>query len=382
MRWIGAAVIGVVLLIGVGGVALAHLRSGTASVVTGNAKPSTCADAYRVLALRPSQIAAAKPVCLVESLKFSGELTGTAAEGYPVSADDPSPTSMCAVPKRWDGFPEARLAIVVGAKAYRLRILAPGASQHHPETFNNLAGVVELRAIKDPSSDWNQATGSITLNADGISGTVDANLLRDFAGAQAVHVTGKWACGAPLPLAAFDASVPCGRFYALNQIHDEDMSRMKASACQAEDLTFGGAIQAHLDHALTDTAVPFGVAFGFDNVCGLGGYQGEDYAAALKFSIGDESFLLNIGVRAQFSAVGPGQYSIGRDYDVDLFWGRADPENQGRFETDLKVYWFSSGGTFTIAPDMKSGTIDATLTGSIAPAGSDVQLKGNWRCAA
>jgi len=374
MRWIGAAGIGVVLLLGIGGVALAHLRSGSASVVVGNTKPSTCADAYRVLALHPSQIAAAKPVCLVNSLKFTGEVAGTVAEGYAVNADDASPTPMCTVPKRWDGFPEARLAIVIGAKAYRLRISAPGASEHQPVTLNNLANLLELRAIKDPSSDWNQATGTMTVNADGISGTIDANLLRDVAGAQAVHVTGKWACGAPMPLPAFDSSVPCAGFYAINQLQGADVARMKASACQVDDLTFTGDINAHLDHAITDTVSPHPGIDG-DNFCGS---VGDSYTAALKFSIGDESFLLDLYAQ-RYPAVAPGEYSAS---GATLWLGHADPDHQGVFVTDEKVFWSGSDGTFTIATDMKSGSLDATLHGLVSNAGPGLQVKGSWRCRA
>ena len=81
-------------------------------------------------------------------------------------------------------------------------------------------------------------------------------------------------------------------------------------------------------------------------------------------------------------AVGPGQYSAAKDPGVDLFWGHADPEHQGRFETDLKIFWLASGGTFTIAPDMKSGTVDATLDGLTSDVRSTVNIKGSWRCAA
>jgi hypothetical protein len=270
---------------------------------------------------------------------------------------------------------------VVGAKAYRLRISPPGASEHHPVTLNNLAQIVELRAINGPSSDWNQATGTVTLNADGITGTIDANLLRDVAGAQPVHVTGKWACGAPLPLPSFDPSLPCGRFYALNQIHDEDVARMKASACHAEDLTFSGALQGHLENAITDTAVPWSAGFG-DNICPSASSPVKGYyTAALKFSIGDESFLLDLNVRDPFSVIGPGQYSASKEEGVSLWWGHADPENQGRFETDFKIFWLGSRGTFTIAPDMKSGTVDASLEALSSDFPSAINVKGSWRCA-
>jgi hypothetical protein len=64
-----------------------------------------------------------------------------------------------------------------------------------------------------------------------------------------------------------------------------------------------------------------------------------------------------------------------------LWLGHADPGSQGRFITDDHVFWTGNGGSFTINADMKSGSIDATLTGSTDP-GSSVQVKGSWRCAA
>ena len=105
MRWTIAAVICALLLLGIGGVAFAHFRSGPVVLTSVAGKPSTCSDTYRLVALRPSEITTAHSVCLVQSLKFTGELAGMVGEAYTVSADAASPTSMCAVPKRWDGFP-------------------------------------------------------------------------------------------------------------------------------------------------------------------------------------------------------------------------------------------------------------------------------------
>jgi len=159
---------------------------------------------------------------------------------------------MCSVPKRWDGFPTALLAFVAGGKGYRLRISAPGPSEHQVVTLNSVAGVVELSSISNPSQRWNQAMGSLTLNADATSGTIDANLLRDVNGAAPVHISGRWACGAALPLPGFDAAAPCASFYALNHLNDADVARMKASACNPESLVFSGDIRGQVDHAITD----------------------------------------------------------------------------------------------------------------------------------
>ena len=380
-RWIVAALIGILLLLGVGGVAIAHFRSGTTPAAVAVQKPSTCTDAYKLLSLSPSAISAANPVCLVQSLKLTGELTGLVGQAYTINPDNPRPSSMCAVPKRWGGYPQALLAMVVSGKAYRLRISAPGISEHQVATINNLAGVVELTSIADPSTDWSQATGTVTLNPDGITGTIDANLARDAAGAQPVHVSGQWACGAPLPQPASDASAPCTNFYALNQLQPADVARIKARACNTENLTLSGDISAHLGHAVTDTAIAPQIGYGGDNFCGSGG---EEYAATLKFSVGDESFLLDLDV-SNYPSVGPGKYSAqstGTSGGAVLFLGHADPANHGVFVADDQVFWLGSGGTFTIARDMKSGTLNATLRGSLSHAGSTVHIAGSWRCAA
>ena len=65
-----------------------------------------------------------------------------------------------------------------------------------------------------------------------------------------------------------------------------------------------------------------------------------------------------------------------------LFLGHADPANHGEFVTDDKVFWLGNSGTFTIASDMKSGSIDVDLRGPSSHAGSSIHIAGNWRCKA
>jgi hypothetical protein len=282
------------------------------------------------------------------------------------------------VPKRWSDLPQAQLALVVGAKAYRLQITPPGSSEHQVVTFKNLAHAVDLSSFADPSTDWNQASGTLTVNPDGVTGTIDASLLRDVAGAQPVHITGQWACGTSPVLTTFDASVPCGRFYALSSLQDADVARMKAGACNPQDLTFSGDINAHVDHAITDLSTP---AYG-DNQCG------NQFVATIKFSIGDESFLLDLNPRSpSMDPIGPGLYPAGGLFtsNADLYLGQADPSQNGLFIRDgdlLGVHWYGSAGSFTIAPDMKSGTIDETFSGAIVHTDSTVHISGSWRCAA
>ncbi len=380
-----AVSVGVLILVGIGAFGVVRLVSlhGPSATAFVAAKPTTCADAYRVLKLRPSQIASANPVCLNQSLQLTGEVIGAVGQAYPVDADSVAPTQMCSVPKRWDGFPTALLALVAGGKGYRLRISAPGSSEHQAVTINNLAGVVELDSISNPSQRWNQATGSLTLNADAITGSIDADVVRDVSGAAPVHINGRWACGALLPLPVFDASAPCANFYALNHLRDADVARMKASACNLVSLVFSGDIRGQVDHAITDRGILPHTGIDGDNVCDVGN---GNFAASLKFSIGDESFLLDLSLSlGPYQSVGPGQYSAAPSVNSPgpyLWLGHADPDNQGVFTADEHVFWAATAGTFTIAPDMKSGTIDATLGGFLDHASSRVQVKGSWRCGA
>src|SRR5712691_1051749 len=370
------------IVLGLGAFGVVRLISAREAVATAfvAAKPTTCADAYKVLKLRPSQVASANPVCLNQSLQLSGEVVGTVGQAYPVDSESVSPTPMCSEPKRWDGFPTALLAFVAGGKGYRLRVSVPGSSEHQVVALNSVSGVVELSSISSPSQMWNQATGSLTLNADATSGTIDANLLRDVNGAAPVHISGRWACGAALPLPGFDAAAPCASFYALNHLNEADVARMKASACNPESLVFSGDIRGQVDHAITDMATSPHTGPDGDNVCEA--YK-DRFAASFKFSIGDESFLLDLLILIYPGDVVPGEYSAqpGTVVETFLWLGHADPDNHGLFVADDHVFWSWTAGTFTIASDLKSGTIDATLSGEINQSRS-VQFKGNWRCAA
>ena len=163
--------IGAILLVGLGTAgAVRLLINGSPAATLVAARPSTCDDTFRVLKLPPSQVAAAKAVCLNQTIQLSGELRGSVAQAYPVNPNAVAATAMCAEPKRWDSFPQAVLAFAIGTKAYRLRISPPGSSEHQPLSVNNLAGVVDLAAI-GAAADWNQASGTLTLSSDGVTGS-------------------------------------------------------------------------------------------------------------------------------------------------------------------------------------------------------------------
>src|SRR5712692_10036219 len=102
-RRIVAIVVGALLLVGLwsfGCLRLLSVRTpSTAPFVA--PKPSTCADAYRVLKLTPSEVTSANPVCLNQSLQLSGEIVGAVGQAYTVDANSVAPTQMCSEPKRW-----------------------------------------------------------------------------------------------------------------------------------------------------------------------------------------------------------------------------------------------------------------------------------------
>ena len=382
-RRIAAGLAGGAVLLALGGFIVVHAIASRNSptLVAETAKPATCADAYRVLKLRPSEVAAATPVCIKQSLKLSGQVVGSVGEAYAVSSDSVAPAAMCAEPRRWDNYPQGLIAFALAGKGYRLQIAAPGVSEHQPLAIYNATRVVALSSISKPTVLWSQATGVVDLNADGISGSINADLRQDIAGASPVHISGQWACGAAPPLPTFDSTVPCANFYALNQLQNSDVARMKAGGCNAQSLVFTEDVAGTIDHAITDSVSPRPGWQG-DNYCGQIGGQ---YTASMKFTLGDETFLLDLESDS-FSGVGPGQYDarFGAGPGVDLFLGTADPTRQGLFVPDEHIYWLGRSGSFTIAPDMKSGTVDAELrpVASAAVPGSAVHIKGSWRCAA
>src|SRR5216683_5026594 len=99
-----AIVVGALLLVGLGAFGVMRLVSvRTASTAAFVApKPTTCADAYRVLKLKPSEVTNANPVCLNQSLQLSGEVVGAVGQAYTIDASSVAPTPMCTTPKRWN----------------------------------------------------------------------------------------------------------------------------------------------------------------------------------------------------------------------------------------------------------------------------------------
>ncbi len=197
-RRAAAIVAAALVLLGLGAFGVRQLlASHTTPAGALTAKPTTCADAYRLLKLTPSQITAGTHVCFTQSLRLSGQLEGAVAQAYQVSADGALPAQPCTEPARWGGYPQAMLAVAVDGKPYRLRISPPGSSEHQALRLSDIGHSVELASILDPAQEWNQVTGSLTVNADGVTGTLSVDALQDVAGATPVHISGQWACGNP-----------------------------------------------------------------------------------------------------------------------------------------------------------------------------------------
>ncbi len=127
-RRVAAIVAVAVVLVGLGAFGVSRLlASHTTPAATLTAKPTTCADAYGLLKLTPSQITSGTHVCFTQSLRLSGQLEGAVAQAYDVSADSSLPSQACSEPVRWGRYPQAMLAIAVDGKPYRLRISPPGS---------------------------------------------------------------------------------------------------------------------------------------------------------------------------------------------------------------------------------------------------------------
>lgn len=373
--------VGALLLVGLGifgtvRILSAHIPPAAKLVA---AKSSTCRDTYRLLKLPPSMTAAATPNCLRQSLQVTGELHGSIAEAYTADLTSAAPASMCSAPKRWSNFPSAGLDLSIGSRAYLL-VIAPSGTTNKQAVNFSAAGKVELISIADPKAEWNQASGSFTVAAEGVSGTIDADLERDVNGARPVHISGQWACGVAM-LPQFDATVPCANFYALNQLPAADVARMKAGECNAQDLNFSGDVVGQVTAGVTDLAGPHGwFGLGGDNLCST---AGDQFVATVKFSIADETFQLLLHAEAPYgSQLGAGQYAADpATYGIRLYLGSADPTQQGFFFADENsIFWEGRSGSFTIGADMKSGTVDADLQAPLR--GTTVRVSGNWRCAA
>jgi hypothetical protein len=158
--------------------------------------PATCDPIYEALQLRPSDIQALEQAhkCLEQDLTLSGEVTSHVA-----IALLQQPT-LCARPNKGDLAHAFTLDFTQGSQLYHLAI-QPGTpndgSAHDVQISRSADFRTDLSTVDQQSgheSRWRQQSGSLHVSADTASGTIDAVLARDEAGAGQTHMTGSWAC--------------------------------------------------------------------------------------------------------------------------------------------------------------------------------------------
>ena len=256
MRRTVAIGLGALILLGIGAYGafrLGALRNTSLAAVT--IKPATCADAYRVLKLRPSQITRGGRSLLdpdpagirrTQWLRRPGIHRGwgqrrSCWDVQRAQAVERLPSSLVGDRGGQEG---------VSAADLNSRELAASGVDLDELARPRRAGLDRRSQCRLESGHW---TGDPERRRNHGNDRRQPVARRQPA-TRGIHITGQWACGVP-PATTYDATVPCAGFYALNHLQDADVARMKAQACNPQDLTFSGDISAHLDHAITDTAI-------------------------------------------------------------------------------------------------------------------------------
>ncbi len=182
-------VAGALLLAACGG------SGGQASSPSPSPAPPTCDPIYQAIRLNPSDQQRAEQAgrCVEQDLTISGEVTShvrIALRYVQVPSCDPT----------YNG--DARGAVlnfVQGGQIYNLGIYPYGAKagQDSDIPFDPAqTKAVELTDdVSFGNSTWRERSGTVHVNADAKSGTVDATLVRDAPGAAAVRISGTWRCG-------------------------------------------------------------------------------------------------------------------------------------------------------------------------------------------
>ena len=157
--------------------------------------PPACDPIYRALNFTPSQQQQAETggSCVPEDLTLTGEVTSHVQVGVRLVT-----IQSCTISSNRT-ITGTAFNFVQGAQVYQL-VLEPNAAtsggpQDVPFDPNYRYRVWLTDAASLGNSIWTQQSGTIHVNADAQSGTVDAILARDQPGAGQVHVTGSWRCG-------------------------------------------------------------------------------------------------------------------------------------------------------------------------------------------
>jgi len=381
---------------------------GTTQASPSQPRAATCDDIGRLLELKPSEMedirAGTKGACLSQDLRFSGELTGVAKEAILLLGND----TPCPRPGRGARMPFANLNISFGDKLYLLNIgsladygtktaydhraksleLVP-PKKRVPEGGLDFGAGLHLAGrqvgISEPPEEWESIKGKLTYDQSGISGLVDATLMRDVTGAVPVHLKGRWRCNEPKLAPSPDPSLaalvgkPCSTLYLAAGTEAATADQLNAEGdCSKEDLNFSGDVTGHVSEGVnrrSEAARPFGSA---EDVC-----ASDLYGRHFAFAIGEETFRLTInpGAGQHSGDYGPVNLidsshppTLTLDYDPLDFPAR---DLTGPID---RVQWTSTDGAVHIAGDDASGTIEMQLKGGV-PGNATVHLSGSWRCA-
>jgi hypothetical protein len=332
--------------------------------------PATCESVYGLLGLPPSAIAdsEARHQCVQQDLEVSGEISGSIRAGH-LSALGGAACVKPVLGADLGGGP--RLDVDLGGRLFMLTIRLSGQYRGDASTpIVDVRKAVEL-ATADSTVDYTATAGTMSMDASGYSGAVDLDLQRDVAGAHPVHITGTWSCGPP-PLAPSPTSTdPCVDYATLVGLPSPGPGE-SAAPCVPQDLTFTGGLSFSVKQALGGLSRTTGIS----RACG--GTVPDDtysYYSTQSFAAAGSAYQLSFEISHDRSA-GPVPFpSFGPTY---VYSSGRQPNPTLSLRTGL-VTWESTAGTFVVASDHRSGSVDMDLRGGL-DANQTVHVSGSWRC--
>ena len=211
----------------------------------------------------------------------------------------------------------------------------------------------------------------MTMDASGFKGSMDVDLKRDVVGANPVHIKGDWSCGSPPAQPSPDPSVPCSTYFAAANLPPSVVDP-KSVPCLPQDLTLTGGLRFHVTEAVN---LPGG---SFHSVMcgGLLSSDQQNYASKQSFADSGTAYDLVFDTHREpingplpFPDLGPSSESA----------GVGGPTPSLTLSTGA-VNWSSTGGTYHVNADHKTGTVNMDLVGGLDK-NQTVHVSGSWRCA-
>lgn len=193
------------------------------------------------------------------------------------------------------------------------------------------------RQLNSPTPSWDAQSGTVTVDADGLGGRVDATLVSSDPGHATTAMTGRWRCSAPAPTKA---------------------------APPRQGLVFSGAVSGGFAGPHRAEAAWFAAA-----TCSV---SGGVFFFQLIGSPDDLPRILSITV---VGYRGPGTYREkvdGATVSVELIPGYGEADTRGWALPEPAVV------TVVVDRGERSGSVDARLVP--AGAGGDVRVGGRWAC--